>query len=200
MGAQLAQTTATQYCSLNGICLTMAEWGTVFQILGVVAGLFVAGFGLYKTWEELKRLRQQREQDQRDLHATARLKRTEFLLDQHRRLFDDPVLSTVLSYLDADDKQLAQPQMWNSNRKFLTFIEEMAILIESRLVDPEVAYYMFGYYAIRARDGENFNANINDIEEYWRLFHRFCRNAEAFFEKFRNDPALIPTFEKEPLL
>lgn len=191
---------AALYCGLNGLCLTMDEWGTVFQILGVVVGLCVAGIGFYKTWAELKRLRQQRDEHQRELHATARLKRTEFLLTQHRRLFDDPVLYQVLTYLDADDAALARPEMWNANRKFLTFIEEMAILVESRLVDPEVAYYMFGYYAIRARDGKNFNANINDIEEYWRLFRRFCRDAEVFLERFRNDAAIIPTFENEPLV
>lgn len=191
---------ASHYCTLQDLCLTMEDWARVFQILGVVVGLCVAGFGFYKTWAELKRLRQQREENQRELHATARLKRTEFLLTQHRRLFDDPVLYQVMTYLDADDAALARPEMWNSNRKFLTFIEEMAILVESRLVDPEVAYYMFGYYAIRARDGKNFNANINDVEEYWRLFRRFCRDAEAFLHKFRNDTSMIPTFENAPLI
>jgi hypothetical protein len=180
------------YCSLHDTCLTIPEWGTVFQISGVVVGLLVAGFGLYKTWEELKRLRQQREKDHRDAEVAARLKRTEFLLAQHRRLFDDSSLSKVLALLDADDPKLAEPEMWDLNRKFLTFIEEISLLVESELLDGDVAYYMFGYYATCARDGVHFNVGINAEEEHWRLFHHFCRNAEAFFDRFRSDLSLIP--------
>lgn len=184
-------TKVVKYCAASE-CFTIQEWGVVSQIAGVVVGLLVAGFGLYKTVAELKRLRQQREKDRADTEIAARLKRTEFLLAQHRRLFDDDQLSRVLSLLDDDHSMLAKEEMWDLNRKFLTFIEEISLLVESKLLDADVAYYMFGYYAICARDGENFNAGINPSEEHWRMFYRFCSNAEKFLANFRADLTLVP--------
>lgn len=45
-----------------------------------------------------------------------------------------------------------------------------------------------------------FQRQRHDIEEYWRRFRRFCRDAEVFLERFRNDAAIVPTFENEPLV
>jgi len=185
---------AQEYCSLVGeLCMPLADWGTVFDMSGVAAGLLVAGFGLYKAWEELRRLRQQRDKESSEATQAARLKRTEFLLAQHRRLFDDAQLRAVLALLDGDDPRLTQWDMWAMKRKFLTFIEEIQLLVKSDLLDDRVAYYMFGYYALRARDGQNFNAGINPAEMYWQLFFDFCRDAEEFFRSYDAGSRFTPT-------
>lgn len=44
--------------------------------------------GLYKIYQELRRLDEQRLKDLQDKEVSARLKRTEFFLAQYRRLFD----------------------------------------------------------------------------------------------------------------
>lgn len=185
---------AQEYCSLVGeLCMPLDDWGTVFDISGVAAGLLVAGFGLYKAWEELRRLRQQRDKESTEATDAARLKRTEFLLAQHRRLFDDAELRSVLALLDADDPRLTQWDMWALKRKFLTFIEEIQLLVEAGLLNGQVAHYMFGYYALRARDGPNFGVGIDPAGMYWQLFYDFCSDAERYFESFDAGSRFTPT-------
>ena len=74
------------------------------------------------------------------MDTSAKLKRTEFFLDQHRRLFDDAALYSVLCLIDADKAELAKEEMWHAKRKFLTFIEEIALLVCSEQINRDVAF------------------------------------------------------------
>ena len=172
-----------QFCiPSTGLCRTMAEWGIFWQALGVIAALVFGLFGLYKIFFELRRLNEQREKDRHDKETSATLKRTEFFLNQHRRLFDDPTLNSVLELLDDDNVVLAKREMWDAKRKFLTFIEEIALLVRTDQIKKDVALYMFGYYA-RCALGHNFMTGINATPEHWRLFYWFAREAEKFSEQ-----------------
>jgi hypothetical protein len=171
------------FCSL-GNCLLMTEWMAFWQIAGVTIALIGGAAGIKKIHEDLKQLANQRKKEQLDREIAAKLKRTEFFLNQHRRLFDDKDLSEVLSLLDDDNEILAEHKMWDKNRKFLTFIEEIALLIGAEHINSDVAYYMFGHYARCARDGKNFNAGINSSEEHWRVFQKFCSESDKYFSKF----------------
>jgi len=162
-------------------CLQFSEWAVVWQAAGIVLGLIGAAFAALKFFNELKNLRKQRD-------AEASLKRAEFFVSQHWRLFDNVDLASVLSHLDDDNEILSQREFWDKNRKFLTFIEEIELLISSDKLDAEASYYMFGYYAICARDGTNFNIGINSSSEYWRLFHNFCNKAEKYLQENSNGP------------
>ncbi len=62
----------------------------------------------------------------------------------------------------------------------MTFCEEVALLINSDLLSADTAYYMFGYYAVRAHKGSNFRAGLAYKTEHWALFMRFAANAERF--------------------
>lgn len=154
-------------------CMTMAEWSSLWQAVGSAGTLLGVLYGVWKGASELKRIREQKEDE-------AALERTEFFLRQHRRLFDDPDLCDVLNHLDGDDWQLASFPMWEKNRKFLAFIEEIALLVNSKKLDRQVAYYMFGHYAICARDGPNFNVGIDTSEMHWKLFHEFVAGARQY--------------------
>lgn len=70
--------------------------------------------------------------------------------------------------------------MWDSKRKFLTFIEEIALLVNSGEIRREVAMYMFGYYACCARSGSNFSVGIALDHKYWRLFFSFSDEAKIY--------------------
>lgn len=156
-------------------CLQFSEWAVIWQAAGIILGLIGATFAAFKFYKELKNLRQQR-----DIETS--LKRTEFFLSQHRRLFDDEELSSVLNHLDDDNQVLAKKEFWDRNRKFLTFIEEIQLLINSNKLEPSASYYMFGYYARCARDGKNFNRGINASVEHWRLFNDFCTKSDEYFK------------------
>ncbi|MPS77224.1 MAG: hypothetical protein E2591_04000 [Achromobacter sp.] len=163
------------YCSWVDVyvvdpCMTMGEWTSFWTV--------VIGFlGAAKLLWEIRQFRRNRQREQT-------LKRTEFFLQQHRRLYDDADLAGVIKHLDGDDAELADESSWERNRKFLTFIEEIEILLMSGNLDAAISYHMFGYFACKARDGKNFNAGIDASEENWRLFYKFCANCEEFNRKY----------------
>ncbi len=138
----------------------MSDWKDLVSIIGtlvVVPGIL---FAAYKAWREVQRFREQRISELEQRAREHQLKRVEFTLTQHRRLFDDPVLSSVLRILDGDHPDLREPAMWDPKRKFLTFFEEIVLLINSGYMSKDVAIYMFGYYADCAHKGENFRHGI----------------------------------------
>ena len=166
----------------------MSEWAVYWQAFGSITAVIVGTFGLLKIFHELKRLNEQRANDLKDTEISARLKRTEFFLDQHRRLFDDAELSSVLALIDDDNELLAPRNMWDKKRKFLTYFEEIALLVNSKQLSADVAYYMFGYYARSARDGKNFAIGIDFSESYWALFYKFAKDSEDFSAKYPSGP------------
>lgn len=172
----------TDYCNL------MSEWAVYWQAFGALVTAIVGGFGLWKILHELKRMNEQRQKDIADKETAAKLKRTEFFLNQHRRLFDNPELYSVLCLIDEDNELLRPKEMWDKKRKFLTFIEEIALLVDSEQIDKNVACYMFGYYARCAKEGANFAEGIDLSAEYWGLFYKFCAYAQQYADSHTDGP------------
>lgn len=170
------------YCSwfYSSLCMSRDEWKFYLDSIVALITIFVGPIGLYKIFMELQRINRQNEKDSYDKTAAADLKRTEFFLNQHRRLFDDKDLYAVLEHIDGDDPELADQSFWDRKRKFLTFIEEMALLVESSRINSDVAYYMFGHYAVCAADGVNFKEGIALDQEYWALFYDFVEKARKY--------------------
>lgn len=152
--------------------MTLIEWKDLATIIGTAVSIPVAGFAVFKGFDELRKNREQRDRD-------LKLKRVEFTLAQHRRLFDDPVLYSVMRFLDGDHPQLAINEMWDPKRKFLTFMEELCLLVNDGLVDRDIAHYMFGYYAATAYDGKNFREGIEWKPEFWGLFFAFAEETKV---------------------
>jgi hypothetical protein len=169
----------------------MSEWGVMWQAVSVILTFGISCVGVYKVVQELRRLNEQRAKDAHDKETASLLKRVEFFLAQHRRLFDNPELYGVLCLLDSDDVELARPDMADKKRKFLTFVEEIALLVNTKQIDADVAHYMFGYYAACARHGANFSEGLALERQYWRLFYDFTDAAEAFLERNPDGPAKL---------
>lgn len=180
---------AQEYCAgWSTYCLTMQEWGVWWQAIGVTAAFVFGASGLYKIHHELKRLNEQRSKDIFDKEISAKLNRTKFFLEQHRRLFDNQELYDVICLLDADKKELANENMWDKKRKFLTFVEEIALLVRSDQINEEVAFYMFGYYSRCAMHGVNFCEGIHPSAEHWGLFYEFTINYEKYLIRNPDGP------------
>lgn len=167
----------------------MPEWGVYWQAITAIFTVIVGAVGLYKIYHELQRLFQQRQKDIDDKVTAANLKRTEFFLNQHRRLFDNPELYSVLCLIDGDEIALANEQgMADKKRKFLTFFEEIALLVRSDQIERNVAYYMFGYYSIRALSGKNFAEGIDTSKQYWGLLYEFAEQSKAYLDQNVDGP------------
>lgn len=168
---------APQYCLIcTSWCFSISDWKEIATIIAAIVTVPGALFAVYKSFQELKKGRIQREKE-------LQLKRTEFTLQQHRRLFDDPVLYSILKLIDSDDSQLAEVEMWDGKRKFITYFEEIELLISSGDINSNVAYYMFGYYAKCALDGKNFREGINLKQEYWGLFFKFVDDSNEYLKQ-----------------
>lgn len=161
-------------------CKLMSEWGVYWQAIGVVMAVVAGIFGLYKIHHELARMNEQRAKDIHDKETSAKLKRTEFFLNQHRRLFDTKELYEVLCLIDGD-VALLKNGMVDKKRRFLAFLEEIALLVESENINAEAAYYMFGYYALCVKKNDDFWAkDLDPSPKHWRLFYEFCAKVETF--------------------
>lgn len=145
---------------------------------------------MFKILVELKAIKEQKAKQLESEEKNAQLLRTEFFLQQHRRLFDDEDLTDVLSKIDNDDVDLAAPGMHDKKRKFLAYLEEMALLTQSGQINQEVAMYMFGYYARAALEGSNFAIGIRMDESNWGLLFKFKREADQYF---LNPRKIIPS-------
>ncbi|WP_232251023.1 hypothetical protein [Janthinobacterium sp. 1_2014MBL_MicDiv] len=177
------------YClASTSICRTMVEWGVHWQIINVIFVIIIGIIGIYKIYHELQRLVDQRNNELDSKLTSAKLKRTEFFLNQHRRLFDNSELYSILCLIDDDSIKLIEPGMADKKRKFLTFLEEIALLVRSGQIDPDVAYYMFGYYATCALSGSNFAEGIDTSKKYWGLLYEFSTNSKFYLEQNPDGP------------
>jgi len=69
-------------------------------------------------------------------------------------------------------------------RDYLGLFEEIAIAMNSGLIKPQVAHYMFGYYALLCRESDDFWSGVNRLSDYWSLFNDFCDQMEVERERF----------------
>jgi hypothetical protein len=99
----------------------------------------------------------------------------------------DEVLIEVCTLLEDDDDRLAELP-YKTKLHFLGFYEQVALMVNSKLLRPGVAHYMFGYYAIRCWKSDKFWVNLNRESVYWSLFAAFAKEMMDAEKRFRLDP------------
>jgi len=115
-------------------------------------------------------------------------KRAEHFIEMKKRFKENERFREISALLENDDPKLAS-EPYKNKRDYLGFFEEIALMVNSGLIKVEVAYYMFGYYAIKCWKSDNFwkiknksgkSQYINRESQYWILFKNF---AEKMVEK-----------------
>ncbi len=139
------------------MCSTLSYWKDIATIVGAVGGFVTLLVGVYSYMKQSKQKRIE--------YFIA--KRGEF--DKEKRFRDilkglegDP---TTLVVIPPDDK-----------RYFLGFLEEIALLMNSKMIQSEIFHYMFGFFTIKCWDTGEFWANLENDEKnhlYWCLFRHF---------------------------
>lgn len=111
-------------------------------------------------------------------------KRAEQFVMLRRRLKENPAFRNITALLYDDNPELRnlEPQ---DKRDYLGLLEEVALLMNSRLIRSDVAHYMFGYYVTRCFHSVNFWENIERDSIYWSLFHNFALTMIAEEKRFR---------------
>lgn len=113
-------------------------------------------------------------------------KRAEHFLHLRERFKKDVRFKEIILLLEKDDPKIREIPK-EHKRDYLGFFEEIALMVNSRLIQPTVAQYMFGFYAIICRDSEHFWLDFEAKHEYWRVFHSFCDKMKAQEEAFSYD-------------
>ncbi len=74
-------------------------------------------------------------------------------------------------------------------RDYVGLFEEVAVFMKKGQIEPELAHYMFGYYALLCRECKEFWSNINFAHDYWSIFHNFCHETKVFQEELAQERA-----------
>ena len=108
----------------------------------------------------------------------ANLRRGEAFIAMRRRFLEDPLFREILNLLDGDDPRLANLPA-QDRRNFVGFLEEIAIMCESRMIRKEIAHYMFGRYVSLADKSEHLWHGLHKDDRYWTLFRRYASDNRA---------------------
>lgn len=136
----------------------------IIKDLGVVAGLLVALWGLFRGIREYS------------LQGTQ--KRAEVFLKKQSEYFGNKSFNEMRYLLEQDAVELRDVN-FEEKRAYLTFFEEIAILRNSRLINNDVACYMFGYYAVQCAESKNFWSNLTKDIAFWGVFLGFAGEMKA---------------------
>lgn len=128
--------------------------------------------GLLTLWKAVSEYRRQ-----------GTIKRIEFFLEARNRLKTNAQFQEISRLLELDDPKLVEIPMQHKI-EFVGFFEEIALLVTSRVIRPEVAHYMFGYYALKTWESQNFwllaerpgRPLDKEKEPYWFLFRTFVHS------------------------
>ena len=142
--------------------------------ISVVVGLVAALWGLYKGFVEFA--------------LQGKQKRAEMFLKKQGEFFGNKSFTIIRRLLEKDDPELKNTE-FEEKRAYLTFFEEIALLKNSGLINGDLTYYMFGYYATKCFESENFWSNLNKKDLFWNVFLRF---AEEMQSRLRSNKEVVP--------
>lgn len=100
--------------------------------------------------------------------------RAEQFVQMRRRFLETELFREILNLLATDDPRLAEVPI-QDRRNFGGFLEEVALMVNSGLIRPRVAFYMFGDYVVLADKSQHFWAGLDKGGPYWTVFRQFAQ-------------------------
>jgi hypothetical protein len=137
--------------------MTLSEWKDVVTIAGTGLGLLAAAKGLIEYSEQ---------------NAQRRL---QLFQDLRRRFEEKPAMQKMRAAIEAQGPNQLRAIAKNDKVDFAAFYEDVALMMNSGLIRPEVAHYWFGFYAVSADEDDAFWSDLNKELPYWRVFRQFAR-------------------------
>jgi hypothetical protein len=120
--------------------MTLDDLKNWLTVLGAVVGLlgFLKGVLEYSRQNEMRRL---------DLFQAMR-----------QRFEVSEGMKRVREALESDEANALVSVTKKDKVDFLAFYEDLALMVVSGIIHPEIAQYFFGFYAILANDEQNVQA------------------------------------------
>lgn len=113
-------------------------------------------------------------------------------LEMRRRFLESPLFRDILNLLHGDQAELSQIPI-QDRRNFAGFFEEIALMVNSKLISRSVAFYMFGDYVILTARSEHFWTGLDRNSLYWSVFRDFAETMERV-QKDGSQLSKIPRF------
>lgn len=114
-----------------------------------------------------------------------RYTRVQHFVDMRRRFLENPTFRELLELLATDDPKLSQMPV-QDRRNLVGFFEEVALLMNSGILQPQVTRYMFGYYVRLLDSSTHFWEGLDKGSVYWTVFRDLSRQLEALKIEPRN--------------
>jgi hypothetical protein len=111
----------------------------------------------------------------------GRQHRAENFVQMRRRFLETPEYRRILDLLAFESPDLAKESV-QEKRNFIGFLEEVALMVNSKLIRREVAHYMFGYYVLLADASGHFWSGLDRDSQYWAVFREFAQEMRAISE------------------
>jgi hypothetical protein len=111
-------------------------------------------------------------------------KRADSFIAMRNKLKENEVFKRICALIETDNPELEKIP-FADKRDFLGFFEEVALMMNSGLINKRVAHYMFGYYALRCWESKYFWISVNKDSIYWAGFRDFVgqmQNVEKAFK------------------
>jgi len=108
----------------------------------------------------------------------SNLRRVEYFVEMRRRFLETSHFQEILRLLSTDDPELKNLPI-QDRRNFGGFLEEVALMVNSRMISRKVASYMFGPYVILTDRSVHFWEGMDRTAFHWQLFNRFAKEMAA---------------------
>lgn len=111
----------------------------------------------------------------------GRHERAETFVTMRRRFHDSGEFRHILDMLSTDDPRLRDASH-QERRNLVGYLEEVGLMVNSGLLKPAVAKFMFGSYVELVTRSEHFWDGLDPDSEHWTVFRRFSRRLESVQE------------------
>ncbi len=108
----------------------------------------------------------------------TREQRADHFISIRRRFLETPAYREILDQITEGDPSLASRSI-QERRNFIGFLEEIGLMVDSNLIRPEVAYYMFGRYVLLADGSAHLWTGLDRDDEYWAVFRKLAAQVRA---------------------
>lgn len=106
---------------------------------------------------------------------------TQFI-QMRRRFLEEKSFQELLRMIHDQCTDIATTPI-QDRRNLVGFLEEIALMVNSGLIRPEVAHYMFGYYVLLVDDCQPFWDGLDREGEYWAVFRSFAQKMRTMSVK-----------------
>ncbi len=116
----------------------------------------------------------------------TRQQRAAHFIEMRRRFLETEEFRTILERMSSDPESLSHFPI-QAKRNFVGFLEEIALLVNSKFIRREVAHYMFGYYVLKTDECAPLWEGLEKDSQYWQLFNGFATQMRAMAQKAKFD-------------